>query len=126
MATNRNLRAAEAVLSSSRQQFIQSIEDKKKFEEECVVIIPELVRQWREKILLPFLIEPMDGTQIVNWKHYLFNYRPQLLSKAITRLASRLKLVDGKLHNARGLVENLSAYYKAIVQDLRKKERKSV
>jgi hypothetical protein len=131
MATNRNLRAAESTLSSSRQQFIQTLEQKRQFEADCAVIIPELDRLWKEKILDPFQ-QSVEETTVVNWKHFLFNYRPQLLSQAITRLASRLRLstdwggvlplIVPRLVNARGPVENLSAYYKSIVQDLRKKE----
>ena len=149
MSHSKNLRAAESILATSRQRFIQSLENKKKFEEECAVIIPELDNLWKEKILsligptiaritpliglpgvgqngrTPVVGPPMlDETQTVNWRHYLFNYRPQLLTQAVTRLASRIKLVDGEIHNSRGKVENLSAYYKAIVQDLRHKEAK--
>jgi len=137
MATSRNLRAAESILSSSRQQYIQSIEAQKQFEADCEIIIPDLRQRWEEKILNPFHLPSVqdlvpcpggcksgDEVNVPNWKHYLFNYRPQILSRAITRLASRLKLVNGKLYNARGPVENLLAYYKSVVQDLRKKERR--
>jgi hypothetical protein len=149
------LRAPQVDLSKSRQQFIQSLQNKQQFEQECVAIIPELDRLWQEKILdllnlaavdvhqcsngcgdagceyrpgeksyVGFL--PNPDTYVINWKHYLFNYAPQLLVKAITRLSSRLKFdpVAKTVENARGEVKNISAYYKSIVQDLRKKEVK--
>lgn len=134
------LRTPEPDLSKSRQSFIQTLEDKKQFEADCAVIIPVLDGLWKEKILtllgyniptdmqpykagIPGFI-PVDETHAINWKHYLFNYTPQLLSKAITRLASRLTIVDGKPTNTRGEVANVSAYFKSLVQDLRKREIK--
>lgn len=151
MAKNTPLRADETVLAQSRSQFIQSLENKKQFEQECAVIIPELDRQWKEKILTllgysfqedaagheeavtthSYGSQPgtwrrfgLDETHVINWKHYLYNYTPQLLSKAITRLASRLKFdpVNKTVENSRGKVENVSAYFKALVQDMRKAE----
>ena len=150
---SRNLRAPEVDLSSSRQQFIQSLENKKLFEQECAVIIPELDRLWEEKILAFLGLTSVDvhrcgdgcddggceyrpgekrwvgfvansDTYVINWKHYLFIYTPQLLSKAITRLSSRLKFdpVAKTVENARGEVKNVSAYYKSVVQDMRRKE----
>src|SRR5208282_3909431 len=129
------LRAPEVDLSNSRKAFIQQLENKKQFEADCAQIIPELDRQWKEKILDPFKLplttalvttadgcEPADKLNVINWRHYLYNYTPQLLSKAITRLVSRLKLIDGEVQNTRGVVANVSAYYKSIVQDMRRKE----
>jgi len=141
------LRAPEADLSKSRQLFIQTLENKRLFEQECSLIIPELERLWEEKIIDTFNLNKVypdlirerneaippetEGVTMIgpdHWKHYLFNYSPQLLQKAITRLASRLRVdtdgVFGTVKNARGVVENIPAYYKALVQELRKKELK--
>ena len=50
MATSKGLRTPEPLLSTSRQQFIQSLESKKQFEADCVQIIPVLDLLWEEKI----------------------------------------------------------------------------
>jgi hypothetical protein len=134
MAINQGLRTPEDQLSTSRQQFIQSLKIKQQFTEECKILIPELERLWREKILVPLgysngiAFAPLSDieTIVINWQHYLHNYTPQLLSKAITRLSSRLKFdpVGKKAENDRGPVKNIAAYFKALVQDLRRKEQK--
>jgi len=96
--------------------FIQSLEQKRQFEADCAVIIPALDQLWIDKILYPFGINCVaDPTAVINWRHCLYSYTPQLLTKAITRLASRLRFVVDP-------VMNVSAYYKNIVRDLRRKE----
>lgn len=145
MATNRGLRKSDTELKSARQSFVQSLQEKQEFEQECAVIIPELQRLWNEKIIVSFdlpytehievgtvvstavgltpLLQTQEGVNHINWRHYLYNYDPFMLKKAITRLASRMKLAaDGTLENARGPIANIPAYYKALVQDLRIKE----
>src|SRR5271156_682909 len=99
MATNRGLRASETELKSSRLSFIQSLAAKQEFESECAVIIPELQRLWTEKIAVPFNLQEnftIEDVNVVNWRHYLHNYDPFMLKKAITRLAGRLQIdTDG-------------------------------
>ena len=148
MATNRGLRKSDDQLKSARLSFIESLQAKRQFEDECAVIVPELERLWTEKITVPFnlpvqeyievgtvvngeaLRETQEGVNVINWRHYLYNYDPFMLKKAITRLASRLELdTDGvfgtaKVKNTRGVVENIPAYFKALVQDARIKELK--
>jgi hypothetical protein len=129
------LRVPAEDLSNSRKAFIQQLENKRQFEEDCAIIIPELERLWKEKILEPFRIPEIHGddgdgelglgTTIV-WKHYLYNYSPILLSKAITRLASRLVQEEVKMavDKTPPPINNLNAYFKALVQELRRKELK--
>lgn len=148
MATNRRptvngLRSTNLELQSARQQFITSIESKQKFNEECAVIIPALQKHWVDKVLTPFnlpytehieagtvvvsngigpgpLLQTQEGVNHINWRHYLYNYDPFLLQKAISRLSSRMKIVaDGTVENTRGPIANVPAYFKALVQDLR-------
>lgn len=143
------LRTPEPQLVRSRQQFIQTLDNKREFEAECVVIIPVLDAKWKEKILpllgyrIPTDMQPykspgftsVDETHCVNFRHYLYNYSPQLLVKAINRVAARLE--QDKLDNMEadrwggsakpprtGEIQNVSAYFKSIVQDLRRKEQK--
>lgn len=141
MATNRGLRSTDLELQSARQSFIQSIENKEEFNRECAIIIPVLQKQWTAKILTPFnlpyteeievgtmvnnspLLQNQEGVNHINWRHYLYNYSPFLLQKAITRLASRMELdANGTVKNARGPIVNVPAYFKALVQDLRVRE----
>jgi hypothetical protein len=142
MAPNQNLRAADSTLKQSRLDFIQNLNDKEQFEIDCKVIIPELERRWQEKIIIPFKLSSAstftihvcdsrcccdtgcghtDELNAINWKHYLYNYTPQLLVHGINRVAARLgrKLEDGP-------VVNLNAYFKNVVQDLRRKELKKM
>lgn len=130
-----SLRVPEADLSNSRQLFINNQKIKHQFEADCAQIIPVLDRFWTTKILEPFGLslttsdgcEPADTIiNVPNFKHFLYNYTPQMLVKAITRLASRMGVqqVDsaaGTVCNERGVI-NIVAYYKALVQDMRKKE----
>ena len=104
--------------------YIQSLEQKRQFEADCAVIIPELDRLWMEKVIEPFgldvgYLDDLVPTNVVNFRHFLYSYTPQILTKAITRLASRL---GEQLVNGGELVKNVSAYYKNIVRDLRRKE----
>lgn len=142
MSHSNNLRAPEDTLVTSRQQFIQSLEAKKQFNADCAIIIPELERLWMEKVIDAFdltfeirievgtvvngspLLVTQEGTNYIDWRHYLYNYEPQLLAKAITRLASRLTIVNGTPSNARGPVDNIPAYFKALVQDAARKRSK--
>jgi hypothetical protein len=129
------LRVPAEDLSNSRKAFIQQLENKRQFEEDCAIIIPELERLWKEKILEPFRIPEIHGddgdgelgtgTMIV-WKHYLYNYSPILLSKTITRLASRLVSEEVKMavNRTPPPIHNLGAYFKALVQEMRRKELK--
>jgi hypothetical protein len=142
MATNRGLRLAEPILHQSRLAFIQALAAKQEFESECRIIIPELKRLWNEKVLVHFglphqepieagtivgnepLLQSQEAINYIDWKHYLYNYTPQLLAKAITRLSGRLSLTANGLENSRGPVDNVPAYFKALVQDMRKQEKK--
>jgi len=114
------LRVSEDELSNSRKLFIQTLQNKKQFDADCAVIIPELDRVWEEKILLPFELTPAETT-VINWRHYLYNYTPQILVRGIGRLARRMTMEqDGQLYNRRGPINNVAAYYKALVRDLQR------
>ncbi len=125
MSTNLGLRTSEPSLKQSRLDFIQTLEKEKEFEEECQLIIPKLEKEWEERIL--FLLE--NGTtcktiQItanyrIYWKHYLRNYKPQLLLLAIRKLEHRMENNDEL-----GPIVDIRLYFRAMVQDLRRKEIK--
>lgn len=74
-------------------------------------------------------LRTQEGINWINWRHYLYNYSPQLLIKAMNRLANRI-CQDYSQNPLPGFnwltIDNLSAYYKAIVQDLRKRELRGV
>jgi hypothetical protein len=145
MATRRStlgLKTEEQQLQQSRSIFIQTLEKKRQFEADCVVIIPELDDQWKTKILPLLGYNPAaiaswvptvfgdaasfgyNPEHVINWRHYLYNYSPQLLQKAITQLASRLKEdhAGSPLVGKHAPILNPNAYYKSLVQNLRRAE----
>lgn len=99
------LRASQEELATARKSFIQQHEATAQFEKDCAEIIPVLLQEW----------EAADIGPAPDFRHYLFNYSPQLLTKALRR--TRKYVWEGPRE-----VRDILAYYKAVVRDLRTKE----
>jgi hypothetical protein len=145
-----NLRTSEDQLAQARKQYVTSITNKQQLEKDLVIIIPDLERLWKEKVLVPFRFP--DDT-VMDWRQYLNVFKPQLLAKGIHQLASRLDAHAkrfGSVHpqpelaptaeeiytaksdeeikeriNRAGGVQNVRAFYRSLVQELRREEIKA-
>jgi hypothetical protein len=89
------------VLIRSHEAFIQSIQNREALKRTMPIIIPEFERLWKEKV-------SNDPEELPNFEHYLRNYTPQLLQRAINTTA---KYADSP-----------KAYFKSVVKDLRRKQ----
>jgi hypothetical protein len=109
-------------LSEARKAFIKTIREKQEMENEFSEIIPFLQELWMDKILcLPRNNAQEEQTRELlyiqqpevfpNFKHYLYNYTPQLLVRAINKTA-----------DYRESIESFLPYFKKVVQDMRKKD----
>lgn len=145
-----SLRTPEDQLASSRKQYVNSLTNQQQFEEQCLIIVPDLERQWKEKILVFGF--PADTT--LDWKSYLRYFKPQTLAAGIDLLVKRLKgheerygsvlpheeLVANipksefaklpheemkELINRAGGVPNVRGYYRQLIEDLRREEKKA-
>jgi hypothetical protein len=142
-----NLQTPEDQLAQARTQYVNSIINKQQFEKDLLVIIPDLERLWKEKILVPF---SFADDMVMDWRQYLNVFKPQLLAKGIHQLASRLDAHArwfGSVHpqpdleptedeiwtakndeeireriNRAGGVQNVRAFYRSLVQELRREE----
>jgi hypothetical protein len=145
-----NLRTPEDQLAQARKQYVNSITNKQQLEKELLIIIPDLERLWKEKILVPF---EFPDDVVMDWRQYLNVFKPQLLAKGIHQLASRLDAHAkrfGSVHpqpelqptaeevyaaknpnemkeriNRAGGVQNVRALYRSLVQELRREEMKA-
>jgi hypothetical protein len=145
-----NLRTPEDQLAQARKQYVNSLTNKQQLEKDLLIIIPDLEHLWNEKILVPFRF-PDD--LVMDWRQYLNVFKPQLLAKGIHQLASRLDAHArrfGSVHpqpeleptaeeiyaarndeeireriNRAGGVQNVRAFYRSLVQELRREEMKA-
>lgn len=146
------LRTPEDQLQQARTQYVNSLTNEQQFETDCLTIIPDLERLWKEKVLV-FGFSP---DTVMEWKPYLRVFKPQTLAAGIDLLVKRLKsheqrygsvlpqedptlteqviraakpgaedaAIVERINRASG-VQNVRAYYRQLVQDLRREEIKA-
>jgi hypothetical protein len=143
------LRTPEDQLQQSRKQYVNSLINEQQFEADCLIIIPDLERLWKERVL----VFGFPADTLMDWKPYLRYFKPQTLAAGIDLLVKRLNRheqrygsvlpqpqfqptpeeinatddMDGMKEriNRAGGVQNVRAYYRQLVQDLRHEEMKS-